>query len=118
MHFPPYNEVEPYPALVAAWGELLEKHGVDFVLSGHFHYYMRTHPLVAGEIHPIGVRYLMSVGTTAAREAKFPAAFVEKRHEKGNLFQRFVIQGRKLSMTVYDKQGALVDEFSITKPSM
>lgn len=108
VHFPPYNEVEPYPELVQHWAPILEKHGVDMVMSGHFHYYTRS--------QPDSVIYLMSVGTTASREAKEPKDFVLKRHEAGNLFQHFRIDGNNLEYSVYDKKGREIDRLVVQKP--
>lgn len=115
VHFPPHNEVEPYPELVEIWGPLLEKYKVDFVFSGHFHYYLRTQPLKGGEIHPSGVRYMMSVGTSAFREAEHPLPFVAKRYEEGNLYQHVVIKDQELSFTTYDKKGTVIDTFTLKK---
>lgn len=115
VHFPPYNEVEPYPEIVENWSPVLEEYGVDMVMSGHFHYYMRTQPLKAGRIDSLGVTYLMSVGVSTARKARTPQPFVTKRVEQGNLFQRFQINGNTLQYTVYDKAGNELDRMTITK---
>lgn len=115
VHFPPYNEVEPYPEIVKSWSPVLEEYGVDMVMSGHFHYYMRTQPLKAGRVDPQGVTYLMSVGTSAGREAKTRQPFVTTRVEQGNLFQRFQINGNTLHYTAYDKAGSELDRMTIRK---
>lgn len=115
VHFPPYNEVEPYPEIVANWVPILEEYGVDMVMSGHFHYYTRSKPLKDGVSNPSGITYLMSVGTSSSREARNLEPFVAKRIEKGNLFQRFRIDGRKLQLDVYDKTGQLQDSLTIQK---
>lgn len=115
VHFPPYNEVEPYPEIVESWSPLLEEYGVDMVMSGHFHYYMRSQPLKAGRVDPLGVTYLMSVGTSASREAKARQSFVTRRVEQGNLFQRFQINGNELHYTAYDKTGNELDKMTIRK---
>lgn len=116
VHFPPYNEVEPYPEIVKSWSPLLEEYGVDMVMSGHFHYYMRTQPLKVGRVDPLGVTYLMSVGTSAARKAAAAQPFVTKRvEEQGSLFQRFQINGNTLHYTAYDKVGNELDRVVIQK---
>jgi acid phosphatase type 7 len=49
-HFPPYNAVEPYDNLIKEWVPVFDKYNVDMVMGGHFHYYMRSKPLVDSEI--------------------------------------------------------------------
>lgn len=116
VHFPPYNEVQDFPAITEHWVPVLEKHGVDVVMSGHFHYYMRTEPLLEGKPHPDGVSYLMSLAMNASREAKNKKSFVALRHElQGNLFQRFQIKGNTLNYQAYDMEGKVLDSFSMKK---
>lgn len=115
VHFPPYNEVEEYPDLIKKWVPLFDKYHLDFVISGHFHYYLRTYPLKNGKPDPSGTIYMTSVGTSAAREAKDPKPFVQKRFENGNFYQTVNIKGNKLEMKVYDFNGKEIDKFEIQK---
>lgn len=110
VHFPPFNEVEEYPDMVAKWVPIFDKYNLDFVISGHFHYYLKTFPLKAGKPNKTGTTYMTSVGTSAARETKNHQPFVEKRLENGNFYQVVNISGRKLNMKVYDSSGKQVDE--------
>ncbi len=40
------------------WAPLFEEHGVKYAFEGHDHTYKRTHPILAGEVHPEGVVYV------------------------------------------------------------
>ncbi len=115
VHFPPFNEVEEYPDLVEKWVPLFDKYKLDFVFSGHFHYYLRSYPMRDGKVGEKGTIYMTSVGTSAAREAKSHQPFVQKRLEKGNFYQMVDIDGNKLHMKVYDNEGVEVDFFEIVK---
>jgi predicted phosphodiesterase len=115
VHFPPFNEVEPYPEMVEKWVPLFDKYQLDFVISGHFHYYLRSYPMKAGKIEPKGTIYMTSVGTSAAREAKDQQPFVSKRVENGNFYQVVNIKGNKLEMIAHDSQGKVVDRFEVVK---
>ncbi len=50
FHHPPYNTKpgRSNPEILKNWGPLLERHGVDLVLNGHDHSYLRTKPLKDG----------------------------------------------------------------------
>lgn len=115
VHFPPFNEVEEYPEMVEKWVPIFDKYKLDFVISGHFHYYLRTHPMKAGKVEKSGTIYMTSVGTSAAREAKNHQPFVEKRAENGNFYQVVNINGNQLQMTAYDSQGKVIDKFEVVK---
>lgn len=115
VHFPPFNEVEEYPEMVEKWVPVFDKYNLDFVISGHFHYYLRTHPMKAGKVGKNGTIYMTSVGTSAAREAKNHQPFVEKRAENGNFFQVVNIKGNQLQMTAYDSQGKVIDKLVVVK---
>ena len=115
LHFPPYNEVEPYPEIVQHWVPLFEQYGVDMVMAGHFHYYLRSHPMKAGARDETGVTYLMSVATTAGREAKAARSFVAKRIEAGNFYQHFRVEGNQLIYKCYDAEGLERDRLILRK---
>lgn len=115
VHFPPFNEVEEYPELVEKWVPLFERYQLDLVISGHFHYYMRTYPMKGGKPEKGGTLYMTSVGTSAGREAKIHQPFVEKRLENGNFYQYVRIEENKLEMKVFNARGEEVDHFTLKK---
>ena len=115
VHFPPYNEVEPYTEIVNQWVPLFEQYGVDIVMGGHFHYYMRTHAMKGGSPDDGGIVYLMSVATSAAREAEQGQSFVAKRIEQGNFYQHFGIEGNRLTYRSFDAKGGERDRLILDK---
>ncbi|SEK28258.1 purple acid phosphatase family protein [Parapedobacter koreensis] len=117
VHFPPFNEVEPYPEMVSRWVPLLEEQGVDLVLSGHFHYYLRAHPLKAGKKDKAGITYLQSATVRGGevREDSQPQPFVAKRVVSGNFYQHFRIDGKQLEYTCYDADHSERDRLVVKK---
>ena len=118
FHFPPYNSIEFYQDIIDAWGPLFDQYHVDMVISGHFHYYLRTKPLNAGEIvaSPAeGTIYLMSVGTTGKNKEMKPAEYAEVQFGADHLYQHVEIDGTTLRYTSYDVDGRLVDSLEISK---
>ncbi len=68
-HVFPFYHVPAYPShrdkdeLISTlvrenWVPLFEEHGVKYAFEGHDHTYMRTHPILEGEIDPDGVIYV------------------------------------------------------------
>lgn len=119
FHFPPYNQEEEYPDIVASWVPLFDQYGVDLVLSGHYHYYLRTHPLkdsrVAESGKP-GTVYLMSIGTRGKNPEEVPKApHLAKVLKTGYLYQHVRIQGNKLTLHAFDSLGNTIDRFELEK---
>ncbi len=118
FHFPPYTSEEPYPDIVADWVPLFDQYGVDMVMNGHFHYYLRTNPLKRGESQPemtAGTTYIMSVGTKGKNESGTIEPYAAKRLNEGYLYQHLRIDGRKLDYVCMDSTGNVRDTFRIHK---
>ena len=110
FHFPPYNSI------IDEWGPLFDRYHVDMVLSGHFHYYLRTKPIKNGEVMAgpaEGTLYLMSVGTTGKNKDLDPAPFAEIQFGAEHLYQHVEINGSNLRYTSYNLEGEAVDHFVI-----
>jgi hypothetical protein len=117
-HFPPYNAVEPYEHIIAEWVPIFDRHQVDMVMGGHFHYYMRSNPLINSEIsrEPTqGTRYVISIGTTGKNKEAEKGSYAEVQFAAQFLYQHMEITGRSLQYTVYDPEGKVRDQFSLTK---
>lgn len=119
FHFPPYAPDDDYPDIIREWCSVFDKYHVDFVLSGHVHYYVRTHPLKAGRrvSSPAeGTIYLVTVAVPG-RERTMPkpayAAVVE--HAGLPLYQIFTINGNRLVTRSCDLEGKIRDELVIEK---
>ena len=100
--------------------EILEplflKHNVDLVFQGHDHNYERTLPVKNGEAdEDDGIVYITLGGGGAPLYFKrtnydWSAEFIPTYH-----FAYIMIKKNKLSMSVYDKSGDIIDELEIKK---
>ncbi len=118
FHFPPYTSEEPYLDIIDEWVPIFDAHQVDMVMNGHFHYYLRTVPLKAGEPHrkmTEGTTYIMSVGTRGKNESGSIEPYAAKRINEGYLYQHIRIEGRKLAFVCVDSAGNTRDRFEIEK---
>jgi len=117
-HFPPYNAVEPYDNLIKEWVPVFDEYGVDMVMAGHYHYYMRSKPLVNSKVSPdpsVGTRYVISIGTKGKNKDAPKGYYAEVQFAAEFLYQHVEINGNSLHYTSYNLEGEVVDEFSIQK---
>jgi predicted phosphodiesterase len=118
FHFPPYSPDEDYPLLRELWGGILESHGVDIVMSGHVHQYLRTKPLRHGQFMEStaqGTTYVTSIAIPFQAdplEADYAAVAV---FEGGPLYQTIEMKGDTLHYTAVDSTGGVIDQFTIEK---
>ncbi len=118
FHFPPYSYEEDYPVIRKEWGELFDKYHVDMVMSGHVHYYMRSKPMYAQkpvESPSEGTVYLISIAIPNRSRKMEDRDFVEVRFDGEYFYQKFDIDGKKLTMKTYNSEGEVRDSFEITK---
>ncbi|MGY0560586.1 fibronectin type III domain-containing protein [Luteimonas sp. A277] len=105
------------PEQKAAWAPVFEKHGVDLVLQGDDHAYLRTFPMRGDEVvdSPAeGPVYIMSVaGSKMYKQTDAP--YVARRFTDIATYQVIDIDGGTLEYRSYDVAGALMDEFTIQK---
>lgn len=118
FHFPPYAQKTDYPVLRERWGSVFETHGVDIVMTGHVHQYLRTKPIRHGEFMDSpeqGTTYVTSIAIPfEARQPKAPYAEVEVS-EGGPLYQYIEIRGDTLHFTAVDSTRGIIDQFVIDK---
>lgn len=121
FHFPPYSVREPYPEIRSLWGYLFEKYGVDFVMSGHFHYYLRTYPMQHGrpqtEPDATGPRFVMSISFPDTRYPTGlpPQDYAEIQFSGVGLYQLFEIEGNRLVYQSRGADGTVYDELILEK---
>jgi len=91
FHIPPYGTRDGHGALHVRemWGEILNEAGVDLVINGHTHRFARHDPQEGEHAYPI---VITGQENTA----------------------RVDVSARKMSVTVTDEDGTVVDSFSIT----
>lgn len=118
FHFPPYNGVEPYHNIQEEWVPVFDKHHVDLVMGGHFHYYMRSKPMKNGEVQASpadGTLYLISIGTTGKNKEMEKEPYAAVQFPAEHLYQLVDIDGRTLKYTAKNFEGEAVDQFEIIK---
>lgn len=118
FHFPPYNFEEPYFDIQQEWCGIFDTYHVDMVMGGHIHYYMRSKPIKNRKVvHSFdeGTVYAVSIGTTGNHDDIGEESYAEKRYKKGQFYQHMEIDKNRFTYTAYNKQGNIVDEFSISK---
>lgn len=99
------------------WGPIFEKYGVDFVLQGHDHAYLRTHPMKNGapaHSPATGPIYIVSVSGTKMYEQD-PLPYTAVGMTNVATYQVFQINGNTLSYRAHDTTGKVRDELVIEK---
>ena len=119
FHFPPYGPGVDYPEIIREWCSVFDKYHVDFVLSGHVHDYVRTHPIKQGRrvASPAeGTVYLVTV-SVASRPGTMskPDHAAVAEHAGLALYQVFTINGKRLVTRSCDLKGRTRDEFVVEK---
>ncbi len=114
-HLPFYSpkESRDNPQVRKHFQPILEKHGVDMVLTGHDHSYSRGMATDnAAEKSPI--MYVVSVSGPKLYE---PGDKEWMQFKGGNLqlFQEITIDGNKLNFKAFTAEGVLFDQFSFEK---
>lgn len=115
FHFPPYNYEEDYSHIRKEWCTVFDEYGVDMVMGGHVHYYMRTKPMKAEKPDPKGTIYLISVGIPSEHPNMKAEDYAVVRDPKGYVYQHVSIDGNKLRFRCFDKEGMLKDELVLVK---
>lgn len=123
IHQPIYGSrpTQDEPELREAFLPVLDRHGVDVMLQGHTHAYLRTQPMKGGEVVPEGegtVYLVANSGTKFYEVGGFEEKYgVEPAVMIGDLatYQVFDIDGDELRYRSYDVNGDVVDSFSLEK---
>jgi len=118
FHFPPYSYEEDYPVIRKQWGDVFDNHHVDFVMSGHVHYYMRSKPMFNQK--PVkspanGTIYLISIAVPNRDQEMPKREWVQKRFGGEMLYQTFDINGDELVYRALNIDGQVRDELKIKK---
>ncbi|MCC5928233.1 MAG: metallophosphoesterase family protein [Cyclobacteriaceae bacterium] len=118
FHFPPFNAVSNYERIIDAWVPVFDEFEVDFVMSGHYHYYLRSKPMVNREVvqEPAkGTRYLISIGASGKNEDAQKPDYAEVQFAASHIYQHVKIDGKKMEYVCYDMEGKVRDRFSLSK---
>ena len=119
FHFPPYGPGVDYPEIIREWCSVFDKYHVDFVLSGHVHDFVRTHPMKQGKrvgSPADGTVYLVTVAVPSqAGKMSSPDYVAVAEHAGLPLYQIFTINGKRLVTRCFDLEGRTRDEFVVEK---
>ncbi|MFZ4261564.1 metallophosphoesterase [Sphingobacterium sp. HJSM2_6] len=113
FHFAPYTFESTYADILSDWIPLFDQYGVDLVLSGHFHYYLRTQ----GEKSKSSPMYVMSVATSVKSRDDIQVLKDAHWKNQGYLYQHIKINKNKLELWSVDTAGVQVDYVKIIKPN-
>lgn len=118
FHFPPYALEYDYEEIRNVWGTLIDKYHVDVVMSGHVHYYLRTHPMKNGQrvdSPAEGTIYLITVSVPGRDRDRKQPGHTAIQFGGDPLYQTFDVDGERLVTRAYDLEGKIRDEFTIQK---
>lgn len=122
FHHPVYSTAKgrDNKELRELWRPVLEKHGVDLVLTGHDHTYgrsglMREDNLTTGAtVADKGIVYVVSVSGPKMYSLD-PEPWMASRAKDTQLYQLITIDGDRLSYEARTATGKLYDEFELRK---
>lgn len=113
MHQPPYpisENLDVYGQIRKEWVPIFEKYGVDLVLVGHQHIYMRTKP-----IH--GITYIMArSGEKYSRYYKLgdPIPNYVAMLKETKTYEVVSVTNNSLSVKAFDGTGKVIDKWTKT----
>ena len=96
---------------------IIDKYGVDLVLTGHDHTYARGNVLPEGEIKKgrgAGTVYVVSVSGSKQYQQD-AVQWWDLGLTYTQTWQAITVDGNQLDYRAYDASGALVDQFTLTK---
>ncbi|MUG67173.1 metallophosphoesterase [Paenibacillus campinasensis] len=118
FHRGPYGSIYDTAEVRELWAPVLEAHGVDLVLNGHDHIYVRSYPMKNKQISPDGkVTTYVVAGSTGP---KFYSHTERGWHEvvdeeQTQMYASIEIVGDELRYVAKTIHGRIVDEFTLTK---
>ncbi|MEK3883146.1 phosphodiester glycosidase family protein [Paenibacillus sp. PL2-23] len=118
FHQGPYGSIYSNTNVQTYWVPVFDKHGVDLVLNGHDHIYLRTFPMKGGAIvqEGEGTRYVIG-GSTGPKYYALTERFWQEVvfDEDINIFTSIEITADAIKLTAKTIHGELVDTFDIVK---
>jgi hypothetical protein len=115
LHHPPWPDRNAEVA--AEFSALFEAHGIDLVLAGHHHRYVRSWPLKSGvpDVEE-GIVHLQLGGGGGNLSARPATADVRwAKTYQGYGYSLFRVHGDRMTGTMHDDQGAVRDVFELVK---
>ena len=120
FHHPVYSpkSSRDNPRLRREWRPLFDRYGVDLVLLGHDHSYMRTFPMFDDQ--PVestrqGTVYVVSLSGDKYYEQE-TGDYAAVAYENLSTYQIIDVEDNRMIYRAYDPEGKIVDELTFEKP--
>ncbi len=114
FHYPAYPAIDIPKDMARAeiirqhYVPILEQAGVDLVLSGHQHVYMRTYPLLKGERNEDGIVYLLgNAGGKKYTSGSFD--YIAKSIDDQPVYSIISVNKNGITIGTYDRTGKILD---------
>lgn len=114
-HHPVYSVVSDNISkkVLENWAPIFEEGGVDLVLCGHQHVYMRTKSMLQGKEDENGITYIMGVsGSKSYPESD--VSYAEVLQGNTSNYQMISVDGSQLTVTSRDSSGEVIDEVTLS----
>lgn len=118
FHRGPYGSIYDSAEVRSLWAPVLEEFGVDLVLNGHDHIYIRTFPMMNNQIADDGIGTTYVVAGSSG--PKFYSHTERGWHEVVDdepvqMYASVEVKGDELHFVTKTISGRVVDEFTLTK---
>ncbi len=118
LHRGPYGATYDTTDIRKAWTPAFDELGVDLVLQGHDHNYVRSYPMKNGKAVPNGKGTIYMVGNTGGVKyyplAKRPWQAVDLQ-PKTPMYIAVTVNRTKMTINAYDSKEVLRDTITLTK---
>ncbi|MEK4359797.1 phosphodiester glycosidase family protein [Paenibacillus sp. FSL M7-1455] len=118
FHRGPYGSIYDTAEIRQLWAPVLEKHGVDLVLNGHDHIYLRTYPMLDNQIvgDGQGTTYVVA-GSTGPKFYSLTKRDWQRvtDDEATQMYASVEVDGDLLKFVTKTVGGRIVDQFTLSK---
>ena len=100
------------------WAPVFDELGIDLILTGHDHNYVRTYPLKGGKVVEEGKGTVYMVGNTGGVKFYDPVYYDFQQvclQPKTQIYFAVTVSGSQLAVNVYDIKDNLVDTLTLKK---
>ncbi|MDR9855812.1 phosphodiester glycosidase family protein [Paenibacillus sp. VCA1] len=121
FHRGPYGSIYDTAEIRRLWAPVLEKHGVDLVLNGHDHIYLRTYPMLDNKIveDGQGTTYVVA-GSTGPKFYSLTKRDWQRitDDEATQMYASVEVDGEQLKFVTKTVGGRIVDQFTLSKTAI
>ncbi|WP_328802965.1 phosphodiester glycosidase family protein [Saccharibacillus alkalitolerans] len=120
FHQGPYGSIYSNERVQAKWVPILDRYGVDLVMNGHDHIYMRSFPMKNGEIAPEGegTRYLIG-GSSGPKFYALTKRFWQEKIDDSDaqIYTGVEVSEKAIEISVRKLDGTEIDRLTIGETS-